>query len=337
MILHPTRLPRGTLPADRKVGRRRGFTLIELLVVIAIIGVLTALALPAVQQAREAARAADCRNRLKQLGVAAHMHVEAVGHFPSGGWGYLWIGDPDRPPGIRQPGGWAYALLPYADHAGLAEVGAGLPPGPKAAALGELSGTTWPLLHCPGRPGASTGPQNPRVFPVNANWSPVVAKSDYAACEGTFITDTGGGPMTLEQGDDPRHPWTDVSRADGLCFLRSRVRPADVADGLSHTYLLGEKAVRRRDYRTAGDAGYDQSGFAGIDLDLVRWTIRPPVSDGGDVAGDPAVADPEARQRRFGSAHPAGCHFLHADGSVHAVSYGIDQSVHRRAGSRVGG
>lgn len=86
--------------------KRTGFTLIELLVVIAIIGTLIAILLPAVQQAREAARRTQCKNNLKQIGLALHNYLEAHGRFPS-----------DR---LAKPRtGWCALLLPFLDQLNL--------------------------------------------------------------------------------------------------------------------------------------------------------------------------------------------------------------------------
>src|SRR5262252_496450 len=114
---------------EAHVGQRRAFTLVELLVVIAIIGLLIALLLPAVQAAREAARRSQCRNNLKQLGLAAQNHLNAQKAFPSGGWGWHWVGDPDRGYGLNQPGGWTYSLLSFVEGTNIRNLGKGLPYG----------------------------------------------------------------------------------------------------------------------------------------------------------------------------------------------------------------
>ena len=102
-----------------------GFTLVELLVVVAIIGILIALLLPAVQAAREAGRRLQCSNNLKQIGLACSTHVSSQKHFPTGGWGWNWVGDADRGYGRNQPGGWVFNILPGLEMNSIHDLGKG--------------------------------------------------------------------------------------------------------------------------------------------------------------------------------------------------------------------
>ena len=102
-----------------------GFTLVELLIVISIIGILVALLMPAVNSAREAGRRAQCLNNCKQMALGCLGHEAKYGFFPTGGWGYMWAGDPDRGYNKRQPGGWHYNILPFIDQTDLHDLGAG--------------------------------------------------------------------------------------------------------------------------------------------------------------------------------------------------------------------
>jgi hypothetical protein len=123
-------------------------------------------------------------------------------------------------------------------------------------------------------------PAAPVAAPLNAGWADAVAKTDYAINEGDFITDTRQGPATLQEGDSGKYPWRDTRKATGIAFQRSEVKPAMVRDGLSMTYMIGEKYVARPNHQTAEDPGYDQSAYGGVDVDINRWVLDPPRADG---------------------------------------------------------
>ena len=137
--------------------RRHGFTLVELLVVIAIIGILVALLLPAVQSARESARRTQCQNHLKQVGLAWQNHHDTLRHFPTGGWGFNWVGHPDRGFSRIQPGGWIYNLLPYADQKPLHDLGKNGSGLGLTAANAQRIQTPLSFAICPSRRRASSG------------------------------------------------------------------------------------------------------------------------------------------------------------------------------------
>jgi len=235
--------------------------------------------LPAVQAAREAGRQAQCKNNLKQLGLAMENHASAQRRYPSNGWGYLWIGDPDRGTDKRQPGGWIYNILPYLEQQSLRKIGQGLEPNAKSQALAGLLPVPVPALLCPTRATSQPSACRPAVTPRNAAWVEMVAKTDYAVNEGDYWMHPGKGPPTLASGDSPAYRWPDSSRATGICYQRSELKAALVKDGLSQTYLIGEKFVSQLYYDTWDDLGYDQSQYSGTCADISRVAATSPLQD----------------------------------------------------------
>lgn len=305
--------------------RRCALTLLEVLVAISIIGMLMALLLPAVQASRESARRTSCQNNLKQIGLATLTQESAHRRFPSGGWGFAWVGDPDRGTGKSQPGGWLYSLLAYFERGDLARMGSGEPFKKKKEVLTLVVQVPIKMFNCPSRRVQALSALAPNPPPINYNFVPAVAQTDYAVNAGDYDVGGGSGPRSLADGDNPSYPWRDTSRATGISYLRSEVVRAQITDGGSHTYLVGEKYA----IQSGGvDAGDDQSMYSGYDYDTYRWGKRdsPPLMDDAASAPD-----------RFGSPHPAGCNFVFCDGSVHTIGYDIDSRVHRRLANRQDG
>ncbi|MHC4177803.1 MAG: DUF1559 family PulG-like putative transporter [Planctomycetota bacterium] len=332
--------------------KREGFTLIELLVVIAIIGILIALLLPAVQSAREAARGARCQNHLKQMGLAAHNHVEAHGFFPTGGWGWGWVGDPDRGFGERQPGGWLYGLLPFLELEDLHDTGAGELPGRKMSLFVKVASTPVSVYYCPSRRPASVYPYVHGAGPCSGRWwanmnrPQVIARTDYGGSAGTRVVEIIYGPCSYSEakvwrvrrpGENPREwGWASGPAGEGGCngviYQRSQVTQAQVNDGLSNTYLIGERYMNADSYADYVTGHYqcddDQGWDMGYDFDINVWTEGKPLQD---------VPGYGTCDTRFGSIHAQGFNSVFCDGSVHTISYSIDQQVHRYLSNRKDG
>lgn len=193
--------------------RIRGFTLIELLVVIAIIAILIALLLPAVQQAREAARRTQCKNNLKQLGLALHNYHDVYTMFPPSPI----CGPLVSPGGAKQTWhGWSglVTLLPYFEQANLYQQ-ADLDIGWDNNAVGNraVSRTKIQSLLCPSDPGSG------------ATYSAAMSPTSYGFSAG------------------PVSSWSVGSRRQGLVSFRTGCRIRDMVDGTSNTIAMGEMKI----------------------------------------------------------------------------------------------
>jgi prepilin-type N-terminal cleavage/methylation domain-containing protein len=325
---------------SRHTNRLPAFTLIELLVVIAIIGILVALLLPAVQAARESARSTQCQNHLKQLAFAFLNHHDAVGFLPSGGWGYRWAPDPDLGTGKSQPGGWGYAVLPYIEEVPLYQFGAGTSAAVKADSITQILQTPLPIYHCPSRRAARNYPIGPGSQsyvkqPFGANSIEESARVDYAANAGEKKTYGFGQGPDINQ-DPASYSFPNASNYNGIIFPRSELTLKQITDGTTHTYLIGEKNLDPNRYEDGGSPGDNQGPYTSDDRDAVRWTE---VSKTFFLPGLPPAPDTVGTDQNwsFGSAHVSVFYMAMCDGSVHGISYDVDNQVHVWRSNRLDG
>jgi prepilin-type processing-associated H-X9-DG protein len=311
---------------------RRALTIVEMLVSIGIVAILLAITLPAVQQARESVQRVSCANNLRQIASAIQSHESLHRHLPTGGWGWRWTGDPDRGFAQDQPGGWTYNVLPFLEQNDLRTIGAGFSGPYRADQLSAVNSQPIPIFSCPTRRSAGLFRFVHSVDFVNITRPKNVARGDYAACSGDVAPDPswgkGRGPSSLAEGDSGTFFWHET-QGSGLVYRRSQVLLGQISDGLSNTYLVGEKFVSVADYYSGKAQNDDQSLFVGYDSDTLRTTDLnyPPVSDVSSVTSD----------HSFGSAHGSGFNMAMADGSVSMISFHVNLNVHQTRGNRMDG
>ena len=287
--------------------RQTGFTLIELLVVIAIIAILIALLLPAVQQAREAARRTQCRNNLKQIGLALHNYHDQFNLLPAGWIGVNPLGQAD----VEGLNGWGWEskILPNIDQAPLFnQVNFSVSvadPVHNAVRVRSIA-----AFRCP----SDTGPEQWAILSEADGTTPLadLANANYVGVFGTNEIDSCEGVPA---------PFQCVG--DGTFYHLSRTRFADVTDGLSSTMVVGE-------HRSDRSLGWYST-----------WTGLIP---GGEEAAvrllgtcDHTPNSPSNHIDDFSSNHVGGAHFTFGDGAVKFISTNIDLGVYKSLATRAGG
>ena len=310
---------------------RSGFTLIELLVVIAIIGVLVGLLLPAVQQAREAARRSACSNKMKQQGLAIHNFADVNPEtFPAG-----WVGEYENGEWHGDEGegfGFASRMLPFIEENNVyktIDFNQQVSHSSNAAARTTVIST----FRCPSdsygasdlfNPGAEgSGEDTPDASPGSVQY----ARSNYPGVFGNehIAGHDHGDDLTaalLSGGDEGLEP----GEGNGIFFAggangQNAVSFRDVRDGLSKTVMIGE-----RDSRLGGSLWIGRGDGLEAGMSRVIGVGEHVFNSGG-----------EAHFEDFFSSHPGGVSFVFADGHVSFLSDGMDDTLFASLCSRAGG
>jgi len=287
----------------RAAAARFAFTLVELLVAIAVIGLLLALLLPAVQMAREAARRTQCKNNLKQIGLAFQLHEDQWRLLPTAGgdWGsaptYI-NGQPAT--GVKQMAGWGYQILPYIDGQAAWKGGDGTTDNQRQRIA---VGTAFPVFFCPSR-------RSPATFTYSDG----------------YISQSGQDLVTHALCDYASNNLNDGTGAIQGILFGSPLGIRDQLDGTSTTLLVAEKRMNR--FWFGQSRSDDNEGYTGADdWDMMRSANLKPAPDTNEETSENGYGE-------FGSSHRSGFNVLFVDGSVRHLSYQIDQTLFSRLGTR---
>jgi len=292
----------------------RGFTLIELLVVIAIIAILVALLLPAVQQAREAARRSQCKNNLKQIGLALHNYHDVHSVFPP--LFVLLDGTRDVAPQLvkasrletdaqkdsHQPSwGWGAFLLPQLDQSTLfnqGNIGAGGNICDAAAAPAYRA--VLPVYRCPSD-GAKSIPRE-SIFVDRALAGREAAGGNYVAAHDHNSQSSTGSPTR------------------GGFYRNSDVSVARIYDGTTNTIAIGERHSRP-------GIVYTMPTWAGCINCMQAGDMVYDIAANGRFPINPSTADQYNHGRSFSSRHAGGAQFVMFDGSVRFINENINHNA----------